>query len=287
MVGYLLCYDLSASLEEQMAQLEYWLDFLNSALPLPPTNLQYNSNSKWVILLVGVKSDLPAPNPGLEASHLRAWARRFPRLPIFPELFEVSSKLNSGVENLKEKLEEECNRIFSKHTAMIPKSYRDILTDFKSLESQTPKYQDELYRKHSHGLSPEGFNVAIQYLHAIGRLVVLKNRLVFPDPMIASRIAAKFVSPEEVRKSLLTKEGVQILAKNQIENLLDIAGCTTNKYVSYFDSLFLCPHLNLVYRIENEIALMTELGMCYELKVQNNKQPFFLFPNLSSKSSIQ
>jgi hypothetical protein len=236
MVAYLLCFDVSTPIDDQIAQIDYWLDFLNSALPLSQIDSKYNTNSKWVVLPVGLKTDLPgATKSGLQDSHLKIWINRFPHLPIFPQLFTVSAKENIGVGYLKQVLESECDRIFSRHTAMIPKSYRNILMDFKAL--QAPTYQDVLYKKYSHGLTSEGFNIAIQYLHAIGRLAVLKTKLIFPDPMVASQIAAKFVSPEEVRKSLLTKGGVQILDKNQIENLLDIAGAGTG-YVFVFCLLF-------------------------------------------------
>jgi len=48
---------MSAILEEQIAQMEYWLDFLNSSLPLPPGESKYSANSKWVIIPVGLKAD--------------------------------------------------------------------------------------------------------------------------------------------------------------------------------------------------------------------------------------
>jgi hypothetical protein len=69
------------------------------------------------------------------------------------------------------------------------------------------------------------FDVAMQYLHAIGRIVFLKrSKLIFPDPSIATQTAAKFVSPEEVRARLLGTEGVEILAKEQVGYLLNVAG---------------------------------------------------------------
>ena len=109
---------------------------------------------------------------------------------------------------------------------MIPTSYRRILKDLKTLKA--PEYQNELYKKYSHGLSPEGFNIAIMYLHAIGRLVVLKSKLIFPDPRVATQIAAKFVSPKEVRRGLLKKDNVHILDEEEIGCLLDIGECEGN-----------------------------------------------------------
>jgi len=226
MVVYLLCFDLSAPTDTQLAQVQYWLDFLNSALSLPPGASKYSRSSNWVIMLVGVKYDLQQSRGSrLNQRHLQSWQERFPRLPLFPHLFYVSSKSSKGIKDLLKAIKGECIRIFTKHTMMIPKSYRAILNDIQALQDKSPVHQNELFLKYSHGLTPEGFDVAIQYLHTIGQVVALKkSKLVFPDPSVATQTAAKFVSPEEVRISLLVSEGVEILAQEQVGYLLHVTG---------------------------------------------------------------
>jgi len=226
MVVYVLCFDLSQPIDAQRAQVQYWLDFLNSALSLPPVTSKYSGNSNWVIMLIGVKSDLQQiPACSLQQQHLETWQQSFPRLPLFPNLFHVSSKSSTGINDLLNTIESECIRIFSKHTTLIPASYCAIIKDLKTIQGKSAVHQNELFCKYSHGLTPEDFNVAMQYLHAIGRLVVLKkSKLIFPDPSIATQTAAKFVSPEEVRARLLGTVGVEILAKEQVGYLLNVAG---------------------------------------------------------------
>jgi hypothetical protein len=116
------------------------------------------------------------------------------------------------VQELLKELEVLCDCIFSKHTALIPASYPEILHKLKSLPHQSAVHHNELFEKYSHGLNHKRFTIALQYLHAIGRIVVLKNGMVYPDSRIVSQTAAKFVSPGEVRASLLVSENIEILS---------------------------------------------------------------------------
>ncbi len=50
MVLYIVCFDVSEPVEQQTEQISYWLEFLNSALPLPTTV----SDTKWSIILAGI-----------------------------------------------------------------------------------------------------------------------------------------------------------------------------------------------------------------------------------------
>jgi len=226
-VVYFLCYDLSQSTEMQLDQVAYWLDYLNSALSLPPSSSKYHHNAKWVIMLVGLKKDLQNRLHKLQLPHLEVWQNQFTRLPILPRLFSVSStKSESSVQELLTELQEQCKRIFSKHTMLIPSSYRKILQDLQNLPANSAIHKVELFESFAHGLTMEGFSVALQYLHTIGRIVLLKSGLVYPDSTIASKIAAKFVSPKEVQSSLLEPEGVEILSQAQVGFLLKVENCS-------------------------------------------------------------
>jgi hypothetical protein len=226
-VIYLICFDLSEPLENQCEQLGYWLNFLNSA----SQSNKYNDNTNWVVLLVGLKQDKQADST-VQLNHLEAWTNQFPHLPIFPQLFYVSStKLTKSVLGVKHAIEEHCDHIFSKHTALIPTSYKDLLLILLGLPSQTAIHQNDLFEKYSLDLTRQGFAVAIQYLHSIRRIVSLKSGHVFPNSNVAMLIAAKFVSPRDVRLALLKQETekVQILDETEVGCMLDI-DTTDNKY---------------------------------------------------------
>jgi hypothetical protein len=220
MVAYLICFDLSKPLDEQCEQLGFWFNFLNSALPLPESNITFND--KWVIIPVGLKLDCKE-SPEQQFNFLEAWTQQFPRLPILPQLFHVSAITSeASVMQLKVAIEEQCGRIFSKYTAMIPTAYRKILQELQSLHEHSSIHQDKIVKQYSGKLQEDDFRVALKYLHAIGRIVVLKSGRVYPDARIATQTVAKFVSPAEVRRSLLIPDQVQILDQDQVGYLLNI-----------------------------------------------------------------
>lgn len=222
---YLLCFDLSKPTEEQISQVLYWLDYLNSALPPP------DSQDKFSILIVGLKADLQAsPEDGLQSHHIRGWQRSHPRLAIFSQMLIVSSL--GSIQSVRELIavaEQECDRILTKHTTLVPDVYRTLLDEL--LKRRDPDgsiakaivHRDELFQMISNGMNERSFFVALKYFHAIGRIVVLKDYgLVCTDPTLIPKIAAKFISPEEVRRQLLKKGVIQILDKDEVGNLLDI-----------------------------------------------------------------
>ncbi len=63
MVVYLVCFDLSATPQDQLEQVLYWLQFLNSSVPTLPqmlsssNNNNNNNNKNWRVMIVGLKSD--------------------------------------------------------------------------------------------------------------------------------------------------------------------------------------------------------------------------------------
>lgn len=226
---YLLCFDLSRTLKEQFEQVSYWLDFLNSALPLDGPD-----NRSWSIIIVGLRSDLQSP----ESTKLEfdAWCNKWPRLPIFNQIFYVSATTPRGlVGTLLEVILSECRRIFDAKTTMVPLSYRNVMYSLMSAPYDQPLvHKDSLFAVHNCGLTRQEFGMALQHLHCIGKIGLLKNGLVFTNPMVASKIAAKFVSAEEIQKRLMKdEEGVQILAKEEVGWLLGIPKSATSneKYI--------------------------------------------------------
>jgi hypothetical protein len=76
------------------------------------------------------------------------------------------------------------------------------------------------------------FKCMLKYIQSIGRIVWLPTGWVFTDPTLAPKIAAKFVSPREVRLALLKQDTdkVQILDSTEVGCLLDIDTSDNDKY---------------------------------------------------------
>jgi hypothetical protein len=96
---------------------------------------------------------------------------------------------------------------------MIPTSYRSILQDLRDPSSSCTAQLNQLFERYPHGLTLSDFYVALEYLHTIGKIVLLKEKknkqdkkeeggLVYPDANVVSAITANFVSPKEVRMKL-------------------------------------------------------------------------------------
>ncbi len=248
MVLYVVCFDISKPVEDQVEQISYWLEFLSSALPFPPNT----ADSKWSILLAGnslriyyrkiclsisgLKADLQHSSTswqlGPTTSNLSAWQRAWPNLPIFNKVCIASSKTSrESVKLLLQAIEVECNRILDSFAVQIPTSYRAVLYDIQSQSRPGSKALvplKELFLKHSCGVDEPTFMQAVQYLHAIGRVVLLKSDLVCTDPTMVPKIAAKFVCPEQVRLNLLNFD-VPVLTIAEIGCLMDIDTQNNNR----------------------------------------------------------
>jgi hypothetical protein len=76
---------------------------------------------------------------------------------------------------------------------------------------------------------------ALQYFHAIGRVVMLDDNTVCTDPTIVPKIAAEFISPPEVRDKLLFSKGkVEILTEGNIKCLLNIKDENDPRFIFHF-----------------------------------------------------
>lgn len=235
MVAYVVCFDLGATVEDQLLQLNYWLSFLNSSLPLPspsPSSSRCcSSQQKWIIFLVGLRSDLQQDSACIRSNCLDSLKKNWPRLPIFDHIFKVSSiKSLDSVNNLFGIIGKECDRIFNSHSLLIPKAFKQVLIGLqKRTEADCFAKVDEIKEEFSLQVPAHVIESALQYLHAIGRVVLFSNGLVCTNAAIAPKIVAKFVSPEEVRLQLWKQqsENVQILGKEEVGSLLDI-GASAN-----------------------------------------------------------
>lgn len=225
MVIYILCYDLGSSIDTQKLQIAYWLNFLNSVLPLPPPSEP--PSTKWSIMITGLRSDLQhdEARPRLQQQNILLTLKaQWKRIPIFDQLFIVSAlESKQSVKTLLKAIETECTQIFKLHPIYIPIEYRNALQIMQQIpDEQALVSVEELQSKYLPRLSIELTTTILQYFHAIGRIVCMPGGLVFTKPQLAPKIAAKFVSPTEVRDRLLKKEDedVQILGTTELGCLL-------------------------------------------------------------------
>lgn len=217
MVIYLLCFDLSLAKEIQIEQVSYWLTFLNSSLAHSAA-----TSSKWTVFLVGLRSD-KKKEALFGQRQLSVWKHMFPTLPIYDQLFITSSVTsNESVQALLQEVKNECKRIFETHTVLIPSVYKQILHRIKAESNDEPSDVMTLYEKYNCGLDLHGFKCVLSYLNTIGQVILLHNTIVFPNPTVAAKIAANFVSPKDVREQLLRNKvaKVELLSASEIGSML-------------------------------------------------------------------
>lgn len=272
MTVFFVCFNLAEPLNIQRSRISYWLDFLNSSLPLPHNqSTASNLLPTCKIVLIGTKSDLQkefalTSTPQLIGSMISQWSR----LPITPAIFTVSSHTSvKSVQLLLDYVEQECNNIFSQFSVKLPKSYRKILSQLKERPAiKSILHWTDLFKEFSWEFDRPGFQTMLKYFESIGRIIWLPGGLVFTDPSIASKIVAKFVSPKDIRLLLFKQDNeyVQILEMSDIGSLLQVNIRSNN--------------------LEQQIALMVHLNICYELHQAESDTIHYMFPSLSIKASM-
>lgn len=175
-----------------------------------------------------------------------------------------------SVQQLFKFVEQECELIFSKHSVSIPSVYHKILPQIRQQSQLSPFiHWKQLQQQLGAGIDDPAFQTMLQYFTAIGKIIWLPSGIVITDPTVAPKIAAKFVSPTEVRLMLLKREDekVQILEMSEVGCLLDID--TANNE-----------------RLTRELELMVHLNICYELRTAGDDTLQYLFPSLSLPAGI-
>lgn len=199
MIIYTLCFDLGVSQRKQIEQVSYWLNFLNSALPLPPH--QPSTDSNMVIIPVGLRADLAQNLENcLQNSHLQVWKKKWNRLPLYNQLYHLSSfKLKEKLREFLQVVERVCENIFEVHSKEIPTIYKNLL---HSIHQTSDIVIDKKILFQQLGIPMEMeenvFENALSYFHSIGRIVVLTNGFIFTKPTSVSQITAKFISPDSM-----------------------------------------------------------------------------------------
>ncbi len=281
MVVYLVCFDLSATPQQQRDQIFFWLQFLHSSIPdlpqiLPSTNNNNNNSNisddkNWRVMVVGLKMDKKNETTFTSRS-IHSWKSQMPNLPIFNQLFEVSSlHAQQSVQELLDSISLVCTQIFDNHTILIPSSFRKLLQSIHNMGSpSTPLYPNTSSSSQpppSMSLQPTNsflihveqlhqqlqaecdmdlpsFKYALRYLHAIGHIVYLRNELICTIPSMIPKLLAKFISPIEVQNLLLCNSNVQILNEEQIGFILQVNSTNDTRYSSttFFVFYFLQCH---------------------------------------------
>jgi hypothetical protein len=224
MVVYLLCYSLEASPEEQCRQIAFWLEYLNSALPLS-RNSPSARTSKWNIMIVGLRSDMMHKSPSLVSSSVSSWQYKYKKLPLYTnELFEISSTTSKdSVKHLLQAVQAVCTQIFQHHAVRIPSWYQKLLTSIRAVP------QDKSFSSVAsiHELVQESCKTdrlaverALRYFHTTGHVVLLDREVVCVHPVQVPKIAAKFISPEEIRAKLKRQRDWMFLNEADITYIL-------------------------------------------------------------------
>jgi hypothetical protein len=201
MTSFLVCFNLGLPFPDQQQQIINWLSFLNSSLALPSSPTTVGATPKWSIIMVGLCSDQQQDfSITQDLQFISRLKKKWPRLPIAPTLFTVSS-LHSveSVEALLKFQDQECGRILDTHATQIPTSYHKFLSILPDTAKEHPLiHSQDLYKLLQPRLNMDeaAFNTMLRYLEAIGRIVWLPTtNTIFMDPTTAPKIAAKFISP--------------------------------------------------------------------------------------------
>lgn len=228
---YVVCFDLSASVNEQRRQISTWLHYLNSLLQLKET--PSSSILPTSIILVGTKADKMAEKQVI-INNTEVYQQSFPSLHFLDKVHYISTLYDpTSARNLIVDIENQCANIMNEHAKDIPRSYRQLLKDITSMQFSNPlipissiqslpntKWSDDL----------ELMKRGLAHLHSIGEIVMFGDEMICTKPQDVSRLLAKFISPAEVRNALLfsEEEQVSILSHESISNILRVH---SNRYL--------------------------------------------------------
>lgn len=274
---YLVCFDLGANEQERLKQIAYWLDYLQSLIA--PTSFASEEGrniflANWRVILVGLRFDLideKHANKSAESisasfsSCIAQWRQTWSALPLFDQV-PVTSKLDAkSIEEVWKIVKHESSTIMNKFTTQIPVLYLSILDKLRESANGQPFVRtNDLGNLALYQNLPS----TLRYLHAVGDIVLLQNGLICVNPASVSKMMAKFISPEQVQRSLPhIKEGkAVILTTEQAGRILELKEDDPN--------------------LLNELQTMSHFGICYQLplSVSHNSKLSFMFPSLAEES---
>lgn len=276
-----MCFDLSDELQGQINQIKYWLDYLNSFFCI---NSETSQKSKWRVILVGTRADLSLQansQPLVAANPILQWQQTWASLPLHHEIIFTSQTSTSSIDYLLDVVKLTCKEIMSKFATQVPTGFVSIL---KVLQLHTQSGRpfirvdklDQLIPNNQH------LQVGLQYLHAVGDIVMLPNGLICTDPSYVSQLMSNFISPESVQVTLphIMSGKVEILTSDQVGKVL----LMTKDDQEYVHEVVF-PVSNHTCSIYEDLQVMSEFGICVPLHVLENRRPSFLFPSLAKEST--
>lgn len=222
MVLYLVCFDLSAPINEQRKQIHTWLHYLHSLLSRETYEAVDLTTAKWRVLIVGTKADLQQEE-GFTTTE--SWQKSFPEMPIFGDIISISTLVNDEkATHLHHIIQQECMKIMDNHSKLVPTAYRLVLQDIKEINAVNNIIQESDIPKHNHSWKSDLLSNALAYLHAIGQIVYFTGGRICTNPEVVPRIMAKINSPLEIRNKLLWDEDNQLtlLTKTDIDAVIGL-----------------------------------------------------------------
>lgn len=272
MTVYLLCYDLQQTPDNQHQQIFYWLEYLNALLETKHTN-------NFKIIIVGLRADLCNDiQESKRTSNIRYWLRRMPNLAIHGTTFQLSAHTDpTSIQLLSSKLHQQFMSLFGSFGNKIPRLYRNCFED---------NLMDFTYEKFAcsatdfRTISKYYGDSTLEYLQSIGRFIVAAKRVY--NPSFIAGLFAKFVSPKAVCGKLLVRDygtSASLLTEEEIGVVIEVDN--SEKCV-----LLLFLHALTAYRLEENLLVMCEIGICYAIPATIDTPAHkrqFLFPSLGTK----
>lgn len=234
MVLYLVCFDLGVPIAEQMQQIEYWLSYLQSVLCINKSIPQSYIESKWKIMIVGTRADLqPAQSQIIHKDTTSTYKQQFPDLPLFHDVFCISTNLRSSggyqLQDLSAEIHRECLHILNNNNKKVPVSYSCLHEILQS----SPEFiirQSDIAAVCTMWSDEDDLEAALAFLQSIGKLVRFGSGKICIKPSMISQVLAKFVAPEEHVKevhSLFTKTSIPSIFKLTTERANNNRYCIT------------------------------------------------------------
>jgi len=202
----------------------------------------------------------------------------WPSIPFHDKVFFVSSLKDLNVDIFIEEVKMLTTKIMDQHATQIPLSYKIVQQSIRKIASttfvtDTTKLIDNIKMSNNSGIGDEKLVArAVQFLHDIGQVVVFKDRICL-DPSLIPKVMAKFISPQEVRETLLGEEGspVEVLNVKDIGMLL--------RGVSQDSPQFASNARN----IKEELEMMIHFGVCFKM---GGEDDLYLFPSLGEAKGV-
>lgn len=223
MVIYVICFDLSASPDEQTLQIDSWLSYLNSLLCRETNISPHHSNAKWKVMIAGTRADKQHPHTILLTSTL-SFQQLFPAIPFHDNIYRFSTLHDpKSVKALYKAIVDQCNQIMDAHSNYLPTFYKMLKEDISLHSSPTDSVIAMSSLPTRWKENPEFTNQALQHLHSIGEIVMFGDDKICTNPEVLSKLMAKFISPREVQAKLLgDRARLFLLKKEDMQAILEV-----------------------------------------------------------------